>query len=86
MAKVAVPIIALSYSEDLAFSNVIQDLFEANDAWLSEETFTYTGRVTVYEDEDHADTKKAKIIAGLRLMEQNGIIRQGQADALLALL
>lgn len=86
MARVAVPVIALQYPSELAFSNVIQDLFAANDAWQEEDQFTYTGRATVYGDDENADAKKAKITAGLHLMETNGILQEGQADTLLTLL
>ena len=88
MAHVAVPVIKLRYPAEFAFNNNIQDLFESLGVWQYEEAFTYTGRITVYDDQDHpeAEAQKAQVEAGLHRMEQAGQLETGQADVLLSLL
>ena len=86
MAHIAIPVLFLRATESkFVFNNDIQDVFEAADAWQDKEEFTYTGRLTVYGDDEQADAKKARITSGLRAMEADGRLDAGQTDVLLAL-
>lgn len=47
MARVAVPIIHLVYPADAAYDHRIVDVFERAGTWQPQETYTFTGRVSV---------------------------------------
>ena len=61
MAKVAVPIMWLEWGSNSAFSNEVQEVFQAEGVWNPFEDFTCTGRVSINPDNPDASAKKLRI-------------------------
>lgn len=62
MAKVAVPIMWLQWASESAFSNEVQEVFQAEGVWNPVEDFTFTGRIAINPSNPDANAKKLRIM------------------------
>jgi hypothetical protein len=81
VAKVAVPIVWLSWQSESAFPNEVHEVFQDEGAWNAVEDFTFTGRVSIDPKDPQANAKK------LRIMEKlERILDPGEAKRMFQLL
>jgi len=66
MAKVAVPIIKITYPAEHAYSSELYELFEQEGVWNPNEDFTFTGRVTVPRDAESAPALRRRLSEKIR--------------------
>lgn len=69
MAKVAVPILKLSYNPRDAFPNEIHEIFVEENVWNGNEEFTFTGRVSLCRGDVQA--KRDRIKEKIRMLFEN---------------